>query len=300
MLEDHSILITGGGGFIGSHLVGSLAVSNDVKVLDIDVTGVSPQAVECVRGDVRDEANVEEAMDGIDIVLHQAALVSVTRSVARPKRSHSINVSGTLNVLEAARRHDARVVVASSAAIYGEPDRVPIPESLAPTPSSPYGLDKLSLDHYARLYAELYGLETVALRYFNVYGNGQKGGTYTGVIDTFLQQASRNDPLTVHGDGSQTRDFVHVDDVVHANLRACQTDATGRSFNIGSGSAITIRELAEMIRDITGSDSPIRHVDPREGDVEHSCADITRAEEALGYTPSIELEDGLRKLVKHR
>lgn len=302
-LSDKRVLVTGGAGFIGSHLARRLAPDADVVVLDSLESG-DPDAVPAdatvIEADVRDADALEEAMGGVDVVFHQAALVSVAASVADPTASHATNVDGTIAVLEAARDADARVVLASSAAIYGQPETVPIPESAPKRPQSPYGLEKLAVDHYARLYHDLYGLETVALRYFNVYGPGQQGGDYSGVIDVFLEQARCNEPITVHGAGSQTRDFVHVDDVVEANCLAATTDRVGEAYNVATGSAVSVRELAELIREVTGSDSEIVHTEPREGDVERSRADLSKARSALGYEPSISLEEGLDELASYR
>jgi len=236
-------------------------------------------------------------MAGVDVVFHEAGLVSVPESVDRPIASHEANVDATLNVLEAARREDARVVTASSVGIYGNPVDVPIHESEPKQPTSPYGVDKLAIDHYTRLYHDLYDLETVALRYFNVYGPRQSGGEYSGVISTFLEQAQSGQPLTVDGDGEQTRDFVHVSDVVRANLAAATTDHVGRAYNVGTGESVTINELAELVRDVTESASSVTHTDPRAGDVEHSEADATRARRQLGFEPRVTLDEGLRDLV---
>jgi UDP-glucose 4-epimerase len=199
-------------------------------------------------------------------------------------------------LLEHARAEGARVVLSSSAAIYGQPDDVPVKETQSKNPESPYGADKLALDTYARLYYDLYGLETVALRYFNVYGPRQTAGDYSGVISIFLDQAKAGEPITVEGDGEQTRDFVYVDDIVQANLAAGTTEAVGEAYNVGTGESISINELAHEIRAAAGSSSEIVHVDARSGDVRDSRADIAHIRENLGYEPTSTLEEGLASL----
>ncbi|WP_380676948.1 NAD-dependent epimerase/dehydratase family protein [Salinigranum sp. GCM10025319] len=306
-LTDARALVTGGAGFIGSHLVDAL-VDRDVRVRVLDdfssgtrdnlLDADADTGVDVIEGDVRDADDLDTAMAGVDVVFHEAAVVDVTESVDDPLGTHEINATGGLNVLDAARRADARVVIASSAAVYGHPERVPIAESDPTRPTSPYGLQKLALDRYATLYHELYGLETVALRYFNVYGPRSAGGPYAGVIDVFRDQAGEGRPITVDGDGTQTRDFVHVDDVVRANLLAATTDAVGEAYNVGRGEATSIRDLAERVREAVGSDSEIVHTDPRPGDVDHSTADLTKARERLGYEPTVSLEEGLADLVR--
>ena len=298
-LAGRTLLVTGGAGFIGSHIVDAVVDRNDVRVLDSLSTGSRdrlPDGVRLIEGDIRDQETVEAAMEGVDVVFHEAAMVSVPESVDRPRACHDVNGTATVTLLEAARANDSRVVFASSAAIYGHPDGVPIAEDAPKRPASPYGLEKLTGDYYTRIYADRYGLDTVSLRYFNAYGPRQTGGQYSGVISTFLDQARSGEPITVEGDGEQTRDFVHVDDIVQANLRAATTDSTGTSYNIGTGSNITIRELAETVQRVTDTDSEIVHVDPRPGDIEQSEADITKASERLGYTPTVTLEDGLSQL----
>ena len=298
-LAGRTLLVTGGAGFIGSHIVDAVVDRNDVRVLDSLSTGSRdrlPDGVRLIEGDIRDQETVEAAMEGVDVVFHEAAMVSVPESVDRPRACHDVNGTATVTLLEAARANDSRVVFASSAAIYGHPDGVPIAEDAPKRPASPYGLEKLTGDYYTRIYADRYGLDTVSLRYFNAYGPRQTGGQYSGVISTFLDQARLGEPITVEGDGEQTRDFVHVDDIVQANLRAATTDSTGTSYNIGTGSNITIRELAETVQRVTDTDSEIVHVDPRPGDIEQSEADITKASERLGYTPTVTLEDGLSQL----
>ncbi|MEM4781870.1 MAG: NAD-dependent epimerase/dehydratase family protein, partial [Halalkalicoccus sp.] len=280
-----NVLVTGGGGFIGSHLVDALVPDHAVTVLDDFSSGsrenVHPDA-RIVEADVRDERRLDALAADVDVIFHQAASVSVERSIDDPTRSHAVNVDATLSVLEAARKHDARCVLASSAAIYGQPETVPIEETAKKAPESPYGIEKLSVDGYARLYGDLYGLPTVSLRYFNVYGPRQTAGDYSGVISTFLDQALGDEPMTVHGDGSQTRDFVHVSDVVRANLLAMNTEDVGEAYNVATGESVTIAELARTIRGVTGSDSEIVHTEGRDGDIAHSRGDVTKARERLG------------------
>jgi UDP-glucose 4-epimerase len=298
--EGSRCLVTGGGGFVGSHVADALVGANEVRVLDDFSSGTRdnvPTDAEVVEGDVRDEETLARAMDGVDLVFHEAAVVSVTESVEDPLGTHAVNATGGLAVLEAARREGARAVLASSAAVYGDPERVPVGETDPLRPTSPYGLQKLALDRYAALYHDLYGLETVALRYFNVYGPRSAGGPYAGVISVFLDQARAGRDITVDGDGTQTRDFVHVDDVVRANLLAATTDAVGEAYNVGRGEATTIRDLAERVREAVGSDSDIVHTDPRPGDIDHSTADLSKARSGLGYEPTVPLDEGLRSLV---
>lgn len=296
-IRGRTVLITGGAGFIGSHIADALVDDNTVRVLDDLSSGQReyvPEEAELITGDVGDEALLATAMADVDIVFHEAAVVSVERSVRAPIETDDTNSGATLRVLEAARRRDARVVIASSAAVYGHPEYVPIDENHPKAPTSPYGVTKLAADEYARLYESLYGLPTVALRYFNVYGPRQRGGAYSGVISTFLEQALAGEPITINGDGEQTRDFVHVEDVVRANLLAAMTDHVGEAINVGTGNTVTIRELAELIRTTTGSDSPIEHTEPRDGDIRDSRADVAVAEERLGFEPSVPLADGLK------
>ena len=300
-LQDQRILVTGGAGFIGSRLADRLCRDNDVVVLDSLVSGDRenvPTEAEFIEGDIRDESAVADAIAGVDCVFHEAALVSVDRSVEVPTESHDNNVEGTLTILEAARSQDTRVVLASSAAIYGRPAEIPITENHPKEPTSPYGLDKLACDHYARLYHDRYGIETVALRYFNAYGPGQTGGDYAGVISIFIEQALAGEDITVEGDGEQTRDFVYIDDIVDANVAAAGTAAVGAGYNVGTGDSVTIRGLAELIQDITDTDSDIVHTDPREGDIDHSRAAVSKAKANLDFEASVSLREGLERTVE--
>lgn len=300
-ISGRRVLVTGGAGFVGSHLVDALAPANDVTVLDDCSTGDParlPDGVELVEADVADPDALARATPEGGVVFHLAARTSVERSVERPVAAHETNCEGSLRVLEAARRADARVVVASSAAVYGDPDTLPVAESAPKRPRSPYGIQKLSTDHLARAYHDLHGLDTVALRYFNVYGPRQRADGYAGVIAAFVRRALAGDPLAVHGDGGQTRDFVHVSDVVAANLAAARTDAVGRAYNVGTGEATSVRELADVVRDLSGSEAPVVHESPRDGDVRHSRADLSRARETLGYAPSVDVTEGLARLLR--
>lgn len=297
-VSGQTVLVTGGAGFIGSHLVDTLAGDNDVRVLDNFVSGsrdVVPDCVECIDGDVRDDDALAAAMSGVDLVFHLAALIDVEAATARPRTCHAVNATGTLALLDLARREDARVVYASSAAVYGPPERLPVSESDRKTPQSPYGISKLAGDHYVRRFHDRYGLATVALRYFNVYGPRQ---TESGVVSIFVERATSGRPLTVAGDGTQTRDFVHVDDVVRANVLAAETDTVGEAFNVGTGRSVSIGDLASHVQAVSDTDVRVAHSDPREGDIARSRADITKAREQLGYEPTVELSDGLTELVE--
>jgi len=302
LISGKRILVTGGAGFIGSHIADALVSDNEVVILDDLSTGSLdnvPSEAEFVEGDVRDREAMSAVMEGVDIVFHHAAIVSVEQSVEDPELTHDVTTRATIQLLEFARRESARVILASSAAVYGQPESVPITETDQTEPTSPYGLAKLHADQYVRLYAELYNVEAIPLRYFNVYGPRQTAGDYSGVISIFLEQAQAGGPITVHGDGTQTRDFVHVSDVVQANLLAATEGTPGTAYNIGTGETISILELAETIREAVATEVPIRieHIDKREGDIDESQAAIGRATDDLGFRPTIRLQDGLADLV---
>lgn len=299
--RNRRILVTGGAGFIGSHIAEALVSGNRVRVLDNLSQGstenVPPGAV-LFQGDVRDQADVAEAMEGVDIVFHQAALIDAKESIEHPGWYQSVNVGGTLTVLETARRTNSSVVLASSAAVYGDPGETPIAETASKRPLSPYGLGKLAADHYAKLYHDLHGVETTRLRYFNAYGPRQASGQYGGVVRIFADQAADGGPITVHGDGSQSRDFVHVDDIVRANMLAAGGTFQGRAYNVGSGRSITINQLAELVKSASPRDPEVRFTERPDGDIEQSRADISRARAELGYETVVDLEDRLPTLVE--
>lgn len=305
------ILVTGGAGFIGSRLVHALAGKGfAVRVLDnftsgrIDNAKIAAGAIEVLEGDVRSQADCREACRDVETVFHMAALVSVPQSVADPIGSDSINAGGTLNVLLAARDAGVqRLVFSSSAAIYGDTAVIPVHEDVTPMPTSPYGVQKLTGEHYARNFSRLYGLEIVSLRYFNVYGPGQDPASpYAAAIPKFLTRLLRGEPPTVFGDGEQTRDFCYVDDVVAANLCAATAPsaaAQGSAYNIGCGSRITINCLLPLIQECLGTSLPVRYDPEREGDIKHSGADICAARQALAYEPATALVEGLRQTAKY-
>ncbi|WP_322530504.1 NAD-dependent epimerase/dehydratase family protein [Halorubrum sp. AD140] len=299
---DRTYLVTGGAGFIGSHLAARLAVDGDVRVLDDLSTGsrhAVPETATLIEDDVTDREAVARAAEGVDVIFHLAAVVSVEESVANPFETNRTNVDGTLAVLDAAREVGARVVLASSAAVYGHPESLPVTVDEPQDPQSPYGASKAAADAYARAYEASYDVPVVALRYFNVYGRGQRG-PYSGVIDAFLERALDGEPLVVHGDGEQTRDFVHVSDVVRANVAAATTDDTGTAYNVGTGRSVTINELGSLVRTLVETDVDVRHDPPRPGDVRHSRAATTRTEDRLEFRARVGLEEGLADLISAR
>jgi UDP-glucose 4-epimerase len=295
-------LVTGGAGFIGSNLVALLLESgHEVTVLDDCSSGfrenlAGSPAARLMEADVRDAAAVETAMEGCEIVFHLAASVGNTRSIEHPIDGSEINVLGTLRILEAARRRGARkVVFSSSAGIFGELRTLPIREDHPAEPDTPYGASKLGAEKLCLAYAKLYPLECVCLRYFNVYGVHQRYDAYGTVIPIFAHRILRGEPITIYGDGEQTRDFVNVRDVAVANYRAGMSRGVSGAFNIASGTRVTINRLASMMMATAGTPTAIEHAPPRPGDVRHSLADISAAHAAFGYQPSVGLDEGLRE-----
>ena len=300
-------LVTGGAGFIGSHIVRRLlALDWNVVVLDDLSTGsrsnldeVAPD-IRFVEGDVRDLDDVRGAVQGCDAVFHQAALPSVPRSIADPISSHAVNATGTLNVLVAAREAEVRrVVMASSSSVYGATPGLPKSESMATLPLSPYAVSKLAAESYCRTWFDLYGVETVALRYFNVFGPRQDPlSAYAAVVPRFIAAYAAGEPPVIFGDGEQSRDFTYVANVVDANVRALESAAApGRIYNIACNERITLNDLArELGRQMGAGVAPV-HAAPRPGEVRHSLADIGAARADLGYEPRIGLAEGLRATV---
>jgi len=304
-------LVTGGAGFIGSHIVECLLErGHQARVLDNFSTGkrenlafaAGNRSLETIEGDIRDRGTASAAVDGMDGVFHEAALVSVPKSVEQPDLSFDINVAGTFNVFEAARKQGVRrVVYASSAAVYGDNTQLPLTETATTTPLSPYGLDKLYTEHLGALYQSLYNQEMFALRYFNVFGPRQDPRSpYSGVISIFVDRLKAGAVPAVHGDGEQTRDFVYVRDVVEANLKAMfvKTYPGFRVFNVGSGRQTSLNQLFGQLKELTGSSVVPVHADARAGDIRHSLGDISRIGRELSYKPAFTLAEGLRFLVR--
>jgi len=301
-------LVTGGAGFIGSSLVrGLLREGRPVRVIDNLSTGdlsnledVLDQ-IEFINGDIRDSSTIQKASENIKYVFHQAAIPSVPRSVENPVDSNQSNIDGTLNVLVAARDQGVkRVIYAGSSSVYGDTPELPKEEGMKPCPLSPYAVTKLTGEYYCRVFSDVYGLETVTTRYFNVFGPRQNPASqYAAVIPKFIDAYLKGKPPTVFGDGEQTRDFTYVDNVVHANILCSETRKTsGEVINIANSSRISLNELITILKELTGRDLDPVYTDPRKGDVRHSLADISRAETLIGYKPIVDLRQGLRKTIQ--
>jgi UDP-glucose 4-epimerase len=300
------VLVTGGAGFIGSHLVDALvAEGHDVRILDDFTTGylqnVNP-AADVIEGDISDETAVAKAVNGADVVFHEAAHRSVARSVDDPLATDRANTYGTLLILNTAREAGAqRVIYASSSSVYGGAEQRPTPETAPLQPRSPYAVTKFAGEQYARVFSELYKLPTIALRYFNVFGPRQRPDSrYAAVIPLFIEALRQQRAPTVEGDGKQTRDFTFVEDVVRANLAAMSADAatcSGKAYNIAGGNEYSLLDMLDILRRIIGSDVQANHVDARSGDVRHSCADVQKAAKDLGWTAQVGFEEGLARTV---
>ncbi len=297
------ILVTGGAGFIGAHLVEALVANNfQVTVVDNLSSGKLSNLekvlsrISFIEGDIREQKLLEEAARDCRFIFHLAAVVSVTKTVENPLGSSLVNELGTLGLLEAARYNKVhRVILSSSSAVYGDDPRIPKKESMPPCPKSPYAVQKLVNEHYAELYGELFGVETVCLRYFNVYGPRQDPSSpYSGVISIFMKQAALNQQPVIYGDGKQTRDFVYVEDVVRANMLAAQVpNAAGKVFNIGTGQMINISKLWNMVAKLAGTTAEPEYAPERSGDIRQSVADIEKSNRILGFRPRVELKTGL-------
>jgi nucleoside-diphosphate-sugar epimerase len=305
------VLVTGGAGFIGSHLTERLlAEGHAVRVLDNFSTGSRANlpfaaryrgALEVIEGDIRDLGGLERAATGVSLIFHQAAMRSVPRSVADPLGANDHNVTGTLHVLEAARRRGVRrVIYASSSSVYGARPDLPKREDQPPAPISPYAVSKSAGEQYAAVWPSLYRVETVGLRYFNVFGPRQDPQSeYAAVIPRFILWALRGEPLEVHGDGTQSRDFTYVDNTVEANLQAARAEGvSGEVFNVGCGERTSLLAVIARLESLLGRSLTRRHTAARAGDVPHTLADIDKAKRLLGYTPVVAFDEGFRRTVE--
>ena len=302
-------LVTGGAGFIGCNLVRYiLAKGHDVVVVDNLATGKRQNMadfldrIEFIEGDIRDRELMDRAVAGCTAIFHQAALGSVPRSVEDPATSHDVNVNGTLTVLEAARAAGLkRVIFAASSSAYGDREESPKHEAMAPLPASPYAASKVACEGYMRAYAACYGMETLSLRYFNVFGPYQDPeGPYAAVIPAFVSRLLRRQPPTVYGDGEQSRDFCYIDNVCEANWLAAQAPpevCDGSAVNIACHASTSLNQILEILRELLGTDIQAEYTDPRPGDVRHSLADVSLAGKLIGYKPKVFFADGLRKAI---
>ena len=304
MMSLTSALVTGGAGFIGSHLVETL-VAGGCRVCVLDNLSTGTQAnldalahgVRFIRGDIRDPAVLEAAVSGCEVVFHLAAVVSVPKTTEDPLGSAAVNETGSLQALEAARSGKARrLVFASSSAVYGDEPTLPKREEMPTRPLTPYAVQKLAVEYYLRVYQSLYGLETAGLRFFNVFGPRQDPSSpYSGVISIFMTQALKGEPPVIYGDGRQSRDFVFVGDAVQALISAAKSpSAPGKVFNVGTGKSVTINALWKVIATLSGSGATPVHGPPRPGDVPHSVAAIDCARADLGFAQRVSFEDGLK------
>ena len=301
-----TFLVTGGAGFIGSNLVKRLVNDRlgEVRVIDNLSAGKRENLAEVINridfqpGDVRDRGFVEEQVRGIDVVFHHAALASVDQSISDPITANESNIDGTLNILLAARDHGVRrIVYASSAALYGDSPELPKHEDMPIDPLSPYALSKYAGERYCQLFYDLFGVETVCLRYFNVFGPNQDAGSqYAAAIPRFISAILKGKAITIYGDGEQTRDFAFIENIVSANLLAASSkNGVGEVFNIACGERISINQLAKYLMEALGRSVPVVHEAPRAGEVKHSLADISKAVKQLGYEPSVDVLEGLRR-----
>jgi nucleoside-diphosphate-sugar epimerase len=304
-----SCLVTGGAGFIGSALARALLARGDrVRVIDNFFSGKRENLaevakdVDLVEGDIRDEAALARALSGVELVFHQAAIPSVPRSLADPIGSHDANATGTLRVLAAAKKAGVRrVVYAASSSAYGDTPTLPKVEAMRPMPLSPYAVSKLAGEHYCQVYAGAFGLETVSLRYFNVFGPRQDPKSeYAAVIPRFVTAALAGQGVTIYGDGTTSRDFCFIDNTVEANLAAATVapgGVSGQVFNVACGAATSLNDVVRLVAEIVGHQVPITYAPGRVGDVKHSLADVTAARARLGYRGAISFAEGLQRTV---
>jgi len=302
-LKEKNILVTGGAGFIASHIVDKLAPENNVFVLDNLFTGQMSNLervkdrITFVEGDIRDRETVNEVVSRVDYIFHLAAHVGNIRSLKDPYFDMEVNVVGMINLLEACRKSEVkRLVYSSSGAIFGEAKYLPIDEDHPLNPESPYAVSKLAAEKYAFAYHKVYGIPTVTVRYFNAYGPRQDSSEYANAVSIFLSLTKEGKPVTIFGNGEQTRDFIFIDDIIRANiLAATRPAAAGEIFNISSGEVHDIKQLIDLIAKVSGKEVLFSHADFRAGEVRHSKANIDKARKLLGFGPQTDLEEGLRQ-----
>jgi len=300
------VIVTGGAGFIGSHLIDALVEKgHEVTVLDNLTTGklknithhIEKGNITFIKGDIRNTKTLNKALKNADAVMHLAALISVEESIKKPLLYHQVNATGTLKLLKTAAKNKVKhIIFASSAAVYGEPKELPIKESHPPNPLSPYAATKIAAENYLKTYNHLHNITTTTLRIFNAYGPRQTNNQYAGVITKFINNALAGKPLTIYGDGTQTRDFIYVKDTARAFIAALEAKRNG-TYNIATGKPTTINQLAQLIKQLTKTNSPITYTKPREGDIKHSYADTTKAQQELGFKAKTTLKEGLKQTI---
>ena len=305
MFEGKKFLITGVAGFIGSNLADRcLELGADVVGLDNMFNGslnnlsnaLKSKNFRLIKGDLRDYSLLLEITSDVEMVFHVGAFTSVPQSILMPETCNAVNVNGTINVLNAARKNDIdKIIFSSSSSVYGDENELPLSEDMPRSPISPYGTSKLAGESYMQSFQQVYGIQTLVLRYFNVFGPRQKDSPYSGVIAIWLGCIQRKEPLIIFGDGTNSRDFTYVKDVVEGNLLAAQKNVSGEILNIGAGSPISLNDLATLLLELTDNqDLPIKHTDPRPGDILHSYADISKSKKLLGFNPKYDQRSGLR------
>ena len=301
-------LVTGGAGFIGSHIASALSANGArVRVLDDLSTGHRENLdeiggdIDFIQGSVADENLLAKTLEGVELVFHEAAIPSVPRSVEAPRQSHVASVDGTFSLLLAARDKGVRrVIYAASSSAYGDQPTLPKAEEMRPDPLSPYAVAKLVGEYYCQVFTRVYGLETVSLRYFNVFGPRQDPGSqYSGVVSRFISSLLSGERPVIYGDGEQSRDFTYIDNVIAANLNAATaTGASGKVINVANGERVTLNQLLDELKELTGKqDVTAEYLEPRIGDVRHSLADITMARELLSYESKVDLREGLKRTI---
>lgn len=306
-MKNKSIVITGGAGFIGSNIAEKIADDNQVKVIDDLSTGyvhniqhlIDEERIEFVNGSICNLELLQKEFESVDIVFHQAAIPSVPRSVSDPIQSNSANIDGSLNVLVAARDNQVdKVIYASSSSVYGDSPTLPKHEDMIPNPLSPYAVNKIAAEYYCKVFTNVYGLKTVALRYFNVFGPRQDPTSeYAAVIPKFIRLIEDGKPPIIYGDGEQSRDFTYIDNIVQANIKAAEHHEVAGVFNAACGSKMTVNELAKELMAIIGKEVDIIYKPARPGDIKHSLADSTKAKQTFDFNPNISIKQGLKETV---